>query len=72
LRHGKATNSNVAHGEIEMFRKFLKGESGVTAIEYGLIAGILGVALIVVLQQIGGDLRTVFTAISTGLNSAAP
>ncbi len=38
--------------------------SGVTAIEYGLIAGGIAVAIIVLVVTVGGDLKTVFTTIS--------
>lgn len=55
-----------------MIREFLKGESGVTMIEYGLIAALVGVALLLVLFTIGGDLQNVFAAISTGLTLTTP
>jgi len=44
---------------------FLKNESGATAIEYGLIAAGISVAIIAVVNTIGSKLNTNFTSIST-------
>lgn len=49
------------------FARFLKDESGATAIEYGLIAACISVAIIAVVQGIGTKLNKTFTTISTGL-----
>lgn len=46
-----------------MIRGFLKDESGATAIEYGMIAALIAVAIILVLQTIGTKLNTTFTTI---------
>ena len=46
---------------------FLKNESGATAIEYGLIAAGISVAIIAVVNTIGTKLNTSFTSISTQL-----
>jgi pilus assembly protein Flp/PilA len=45
--------------------RFVKCESGATAIEYGLIASLIGVAIIAGATTLGGKLNTAFTAIST-------
>ena len=50
--------------------KFVREENGVTAIEYGLIAALIAVAIIVALQTLGGSLDSNFTEISTNLDSA--
>ena len=47
--------------------KFLRDEEGATAIEYGLIAGLISVAIATILGTIGGQLDTVFQTISTAL-----
>lgn len=47
---------------------FLKNESGATAIEYGLIAAGISVAIIAVVNGLGSTLNTKFTTIQTGLN----
>jgi pilus assembly protein Flp/PilA len=46
---------------------FLKNESGATAIEYGLIAAGISVAIIAIVNTIGTKLNTNFTTISTQL-----
>ena len=46
---------------------FLKNESGATAIEYGLIAAGISVAIIAVVNTIGTNLNTNFSSISTQL-----
>ena len=47
--------------------RFAKDESGATAIEYGLIAGLISVVLITVLTTLGTNLNAKFTKISTAL-----
>ena len=51
-----------------MFKRFAKDESGATAIEYGLIAGLISVIIITVLTSIGTRLNTKFSSIATALN----
>ena len=46
---------------------FLKNESGATAIEYGLIAAGISVAIITVVNGLGTQLNTTFSSISTQL-----
>ncbi len=46
---------------------FLKNESGATAIEYGLIAAGISVAIITVVAGLGTKLAATFTTISTAL-----
>ena len=41
--------------------KFLRDESGATAIEYGLIAAAMGLMLIFVMPKIANNTKTVFT-----------
>ena len=53
---------------MSMLVAFLKNESGATAIEYGLIAAGISVAIIVVVQGLGTKLNTIFTNITTALN----
>ena len=47
--------------------KFVKDESGATAIEYGLIAAGISVAIIAVVQGLGSKLNTTFTSVQTAL-----
>jgi pilus assembly protein Flp/PilA len=46
---------------------FVRDESGATAIEYGLIAAGISVAIIAVVQGLGSKLNTTFTSVQTGL-----
>jgi pilus assembly protein Flp/PilA len=47
--------------------RFVKDESGATAIEYGLIAACISVAIIAVVQGLGSKLNTTFTGVQTAL-----
>jgi pilus assembly protein Flp/PilA len=46
---------------------FAKDESGATAIEYGLIAAGISVAIIAVVQSLGSALNTTFTSVAAAL-----
>ena len=46
---------------------FLSDESGATAIEYGLIAAGISLAIIAIVNTLGGTLNTKFTDINTSL-----
>jgi pilus assembly protein Flp/PilA len=52
-----------------LLRRFCKDESGATAIEYGLIAALVAVAIIAALQLVGGSLTNTFTGVSTAINA---
>ena len=51
-----------------MLKSFLRDESGATAIEYGLIAAGISVAIIVAVQGLGTKLTNTFTNVTTALN----
>jgi pilus assembly protein Flp/PilA len=51
-----------------LLKTFLKDESGATAIEYGLIAAGISVAIIAVVQGLGSKLNTTFTSVQNALN----
>lgn len=50
--------------------KLRKNDDGATAIEYGLIAALIAVALIATLTTLGGNLQTMFGTVSTGVSDA--
>jgi pilus assembly protein Flp/PilA len=52
---------------MRMLVKFLRDESGATAIEYGLIAAGISLAIIAVVNGLGSKLNTKFTAINNSL-----
>ena len=50
---------------------FLKDEEGASAVEYGLIVGLIAVLLVITLGQLGGGLNSLFGTVSTSVNEAA-
>jgi pilus assembly protein Flp/PilA len=52
----------------KLILRFLKDETGVTAIEYGLIVAGISVAIIAAVNGLGTKLNATFTSISTQLN----
>ena len=52
------------------FKAFLQDDSGATAIEYGLIAAGISVAIILTVNQLGGQLKNTFSSVSTQLGNA--
>ena len=55
----------------KLLARFAKDESGATAIEYGLIAGIMAVALVAVFTALKTDLTTTFTKIGTSMKTGS-
>jgi pilus assembly protein Flp/PilA len=51
----------------KLLAKFAHDESGATAIEYGLIAAGISVAIITVVSGLGSKLNTTFTSVQTAL-----
>ncbi|WP_448042555.1 Flp family type IVb pilin [Bradyrhizobium liaoningense] len=52
------------------FKRFLADESGATAIEYGLIAAGIALAIIAAVKNTGTALSGVFTSVNTKLSPA--
>lgn len=52
-----------------VMNRFLRDESGATAIEYGLIAALIAVVLIGILTTLGTTLQSKLAAICKGLNN---
>jgi pilus assembly protein Flp/PilA len=50
-----------------LIARFAKDESGATAVEYGLIAAGISVAIIAVIQGLGNNLKTAFSSLSSAL-----
>ena len=53
-------------------RKFVSDEAGATAIEYGLIAAGIAVAIIAAVFALGDELETFFGGVKTKLNEKQP
>jgi pilus assembly protein Flp/PilA len=62
----EANFSGAAH-PMRLIIRFLKDENAATAIEYGLIAAGISLAIISVLQGLGTKLKATFSAVSTAL-----
>ena len=54
---------------MNMLKRFLKDEEGATAIEYGLIAALISVAILGVLQTLGTELQQTFTDVESSLQA---
>ncbi len=50
-----------------LFARFVRDESGATAIEYGLIAALIAVVIIGAVQVVGTKLSTTFTTVSASI-----
>lgn len=55
---------------MKLIKKFIREDDGVTAIEYGLIAALIAVVIIVSVRLVGTSLVTIFGSISTALAGA--
>ena len=55
-----------------MFKKFLKDQSGATAIEYGILAAMMAVAVIAAVTTLGTELSALFGKIATALDDVPP
>ena len=55
----------------EFANRLRRNTSGVTAIEYGLIAGLIAVVIITAVTTVGTDLQAKFTAVGNALTPAA-
>lgn len=55
---------------LTQFKQLWKNEEGATAIEYGLIAALISVAIVGVLALVGPQLSDTFTTVNEGLQQA--
>ncbi len=53
-----------------LMNRFVEDEDGATAIEYGLIAALIAVAIIAAVKAVGGSLSDTFDAVDTELTGA--
>ncbi|GAC1628188.1 MAG: hypothetical protein NVS9B10_17850 [Nevskia sp.] len=56
---------------LKKIQKFLRDEEGATAVEYGLIVGLIAVLIVGVLTTTGTNLSSLFTKIAGALGAAA-
>jgi pilus assembly protein Flp/PilA len=71
LEHDVCTRGDFDMGKDQVMRpmvwKFHADENGAAAIEYGLLAAGIAVAIIAVVAALGTQLNTTFTSVSSGL-----
>lgn len=56
---------------LKKINNFLREDEGASAVEYGLIVGLIAVVIVGVLMSSGTNLNTLFTSISGSLSTAA-
>jgi len=56
-------------GVVKLLSRFLKDESGATAIEYGLIAALISTAIIAAVTTVGTNLSGTFTKVGTNIKA---
>ena len=62
------TTSMLKHAFVERVKQLRSDKSGVTAIEYGLIAGAIAIAIIAAVIAVGGDIKGMFDKTHTELS----
>ena len=70
LVNNSANNSVRGEAMFKLLRKLRKDERAVTAIEYGLIVALIGVAALVAMSALGTSLNAMFSTIATELTNA--
>jgi pilus assembly protein Flp/PilA len=58
----------VRRQRMKLLKAFLNNENGATAIEYGLIAASISIAIIVAITSVGSSLNLTFTNVSNALH----
>lgn len=56
---------------MNLISRLINDESGATAIEYGLIAGLVAVAIIAALTALGGSLDSLFSDVASTVSTAS-
>ncbi len=54
---------------MNLIKQFAQDESGATAIEYGLIAALIGVAIIATVRALGGEINSTFSNVESALDA---
>lgn len=65
------TTATLKEPTMNLLQRLIKDESGATAIEYGLIAGLVAVAIIAALGTLGDSLNTLFSGVASTVSTAA-
>lgn len=70
LLNNSANNPVGGQAMFKLLRKLRKDERAVTAIEYGLIVALIGVAALVAMSAVGTSLNAMFSTIASDLTNA--
>jgi len=54
-----------------MMKRFLKDESGASAVEYGLLVALIAVVIIGAVTMLGGTISSMFTSVSTAISTGS-
>ena len=57
---------------LRIFRRLRKDEDGATAIEYGLIAGLISIVIVTTITMVGSKLQNVFNFLGSALDAPLP
>ena len=57
---------------MQIMKRFAQDESGATAIEYGLLAALIGVGIIAAVKGVTNGLNNNFNKVATAVDTAAP
>jgi pilus assembly protein Flp/PilA len=60
---------HVVQGRLELHRQEGRNDRGATAVEYGLLVGLIAAVIITVVVTLGAKLATMFTKVTTGLGA---
>jgi pilus assembly protein Flp/PilA len=63
-------SSQLERVPMTTFSRFLDDDSGATAIEYALIAGIVSISIVAALQNVRGSLQSTFNSVNSELDAA--
>jgi pilus assembly protein Flp/PilA len=61
------TKKKIGDNMVKRIKKFVSNESGVTAIEYALIAGLIALVIIAAVSLLGTNLSTVFSNVAASV-----
>ena len=70
--NGRAISKEFLMKYVGYLKRFVRDEDGVTAIEYGLIAGLIAVFMIAAVTSVGAEVGNVFDAVKGALEKATP
>ena len=57
---------------IKAKERYLSGDKGATAVEYGIMVALIAVVIIVAVTLLGGNLKTMFNNVATQVPTTAP